>query len=183
MEWHIYSRAASLWLFTQIANRVLQLKAMTGSLNFYQVSCLISESVLQIIKEIKYHTQWHEITRSMNNFPLYMSFSSLLYLSLFVQISIISLFPQPMKFTGRLLVKCKAESSSVSLASKASASGTDSSDGELSGPGLGTSNGFPFLVGVAEPIPHPSNIEVPLDSKTFLSKHSMDMHFLFCDDR
>ncbi|BFZ07059.1 hypothetical protein BsWGS_10098 [Bradybaena similaris] len=40
-----------------------------------------------------------------------------------------------------------------------------------------------YLVGIAEPIPHPVNIEVPLDSKTFLSKHSMDMHFLFCDDR
>lgn len=40
-----------------------------------------------------------------------------------------------------------------------------------------------YLVGIAEPIPHPVNIEVPLDSKTFLSKHSMDMHFLICDDR
>ncbi|XP_012941668.1 endothelial PAS domain-containing protein 1 [Aplysia californica] len=42
---------------------------------------------------------------------------------------------------------------------------------------------YPYLVGIAEPIPHPANIEVPLDSKTFLSKHSMDMHFIFCDDR
>uniref|UniRef100_A0A2C9KF36 PAS domain-containing protein n=1 Tax=Biomphalaria glabrata TaxID=6526 RepID=A0A2C9KF36_BIOGL len=41
----------------------------------------------------------------------------------------------------------------------------------------------PYLVGIAEPIPHPVNIEVPLDSKTFLSKHSMDMHFTFCDER
>uniref|UniRef100_A0A0B6YT30 Hypoxia-inducible factor 1-alpha n=1 Tax=Arion vulgaris TaxID=1028688 RepID=A0A0B6YT30_9EUPU len=40
-----------------------------------------------------------------------------------------------------------------------------------------------YLVGIAEPIPHPVNIEVPLDSKTFLSKHSMDMHFIFCDER
>ncbi|CAG5134818.1 unnamed protein product, partial [Candidula unifasciata] len=40
-----------------------------------------------------------------------------------------------------------------------------------------------YLVGIAEPIPHPVNIEVPLDSKTFLSKHGMDMHFLICDDR
>ncbi|XP_059143272.1 hypoxia-inducible factor 1-alpha-like isoform X2 [Physella acuta] len=42
---------------------------------------------------------------------------------------------------------------------------------------------FPYLVAVAEPIPHPANIEIPLDSKTFLSKHSMDMHFIFCDER
>ncbi|CAL1541836.1 unnamed protein product [Lymnaea stagnalis] len=42
---------------------------------------------------------------------------------------------------------------------------------------------FPYLVAIAEPIPHPVNIEVPLDSKTFLSKHSMDMHFTFCDER
>ncbi|KAK3728115.1 hypothetical protein RRG08_009016 [Elysia crispata] len=87
---------------------------------------------------------------------------------------------KPMKFTGRLLVKCSDENPSFSPASKTS--GSESSD-ELSSPGQGSTTGFPFLVGVAEPIPHPSNIEVPLDSKTFLSKHSMDMHFLFCDDR
>uniref|UniRef100_A0A4W3GVL7 Hypoxia-inducible factor 1-alpha n=1 Tax=Callorhinchus milii TaxID=7868 RepID=A0A4W3GVL7_CALMI len=36
---------------------------------------------------------------------------------------------------------------------------------------------------VCEPIPHPSNIEVPLDSKTFLSRHSLDMKFSYCDER
>nr|WNN25249.1 hypoxia-inducible factor 1 [Glottidia pyramidata] len=36
---------------------------------------------------------------------------------------------------------------------------------------------------IGEPIPHPSNIEVPLDSRTFLSRHSMDMKYTFCDDR
>ncbi|KAJ8308811.1 hypothetical protein KUTeg_013685 [Tegillarca granosa] len=41
----------------------------------------------------------------------------------------------------------------------------------------------PFLAAVGEPIPHPSNIEVPLDSKTFLSRHNMDMKFTFCDER
>nr|WNN25267.1 hypoxia-inducible factor 1 [Phoronis psammophila] len=40
-----------------------------------------------------------------------------------------------------------------------------------------------FLVMIAEPIPHPSNIEVPLGPCTFLSKHSLDMKFLYCDDR
>ncbi|CAM9784870.1 unnamed protein product [Lampetra planeri] len=39
------------------------------------------------------------------------------------------------------------------------------------------------LVMTCEPIPHPSNIEVPLDSKTFLSRHSMDMRFTYCDER
>lgn len=40
-----------------------------------------------------------------------------------------------------------------------------------------------YLVLICEPIPHPSNIEVPLDSKTFLSRHSLDMKFSYCDER
>ncbi|RUS80285.1 hypothetical protein EGW08_011969 [Elysia chlorotica] len=88
---------------------------------------------------------------------------------------------KPMKFTGRLLVK----SGDASLGSSSPASKTSGSESaeEVSSPGQSSASGFPFLVGVAEPIPHPSNIEVLLDSKTFLSKHSMDMRFLFCDDR
>ncbi|XP_028935305.1 hypoxia-inducible factor 1-alpha isoform X1 [Ornithorhynchus anatinus] len=39
------------------------------------------------------------------------------------------------------------------------------------------------LVLICEPILHPSNIEVPLDSKTFLSRHSLDMKFSYCDER
>ncbi|XP_063296499.1 hypoxia-inducible factor 1-alpha [Pelobates fuscus] len=39
------------------------------------------------------------------------------------------------------------------------------------------------LVLICEPIPHPSNIEFPLDSKTFLSRHSLDMKFSYCDER
>ncbi|XP_071080503.1 hypoxia-inducible factor 1-alpha-like isoform X1 [Haliotis cracherodii] len=42
---------------------------------------------------------------------------------------------------------------------------------------------YPYLLAVAEPIPHPANIEVPLDSSTFLSKHNMNMTFTYCDDR
>ncbi|CAK1552316.1 unnamed protein product [Leptosia nina] len=38
------------------------------------------------------------------------------------------------------------------------------------------------LVAVGRPIPHPSNIEIPLDSKTFLTKHSLDMKFTYTDD-
>ncbi|KAG8000327.1 Endothelial PAS domain-containing protein 1, partial [Nibea albiflora] len=36
---------------------------------------------------------------------------------------------------------------------------------------------------MCEPIPHPSNIDTPMDSKTFLSRHSMDMKFTYCDER
>ncbi|XP_066553154.1 endothelial PAS domain-containing protein 1b isoform X2 [Amia ocellicauda] len=39
------------------------------------------------------------------------------------------------------------------------------------------------VVLMCEPIPHPSNIDMLLDSKTFLSRHSMDMKFTYCDDR
>ncbi|RXM95251.1 Synaptotagmin-16 [Acipenser ruthenus] len=38
------------------------------------------------------------------------------------------------------------------------------------------------MVLICDPIPHPSNIEVPLDSKTFLSRHSLDMKFSYCDE-
>lgn len=38
------------------------------------------------------------------------------------------------------------------------------------------------LIAVGRPIPHPANIETILDSKTFLSKHSLDMKFTYTDD-
>nr|XP_026489699.1 hypoxia-inducible factor 1-alpha-like isoform X1 [Vanessa tameamea] len=38
------------------------------------------------------------------------------------------------------------------------------------------------LVAVGRPIPHPSNIEVPLNSMTFLTKHSLDMKFTDTDE-
>lgn len=40
-----------------------------------------------------------------------------------------------------------------------------------------------FLVLIADPIPHPSNIEMPLDSYTFLTKHSLDMKYTYVDDK
>ncbi|KAM3870871.1 hypoxia inducible factor 1 subunit alpha a [Diretmus argenteus] len=40
-----------------------------------------------------------------------------------------------------------------------------------------------YLVLICDPIPHPSNIEVPLDTKTFLSRHTLDMKFTYCDER
>lgn len=39
------------------------------------------------------------------------------------------------------------------------------------------------FIGIARLIPHPSNIEVPLDSRTFLSKHSLNMKFSYVDDK
>nr|WNL52992.1 hypoxia-inducible factor 1 alpha subunit [Sinonovacula constricta] len=42
---------------------------------------------------------------------------------------------------------------------------------------------LPHLIAIGEPIPHPSNIEVPLDKRTFLSRHSLNMRFTDCDDR
>lgn len=41
----------------------------------------------------------------------------------------------------------------------------------------------PYLVLICDPIPHPANIEFPLDAKTFLSRHTMDMKFTYCDER
>lgn len=38
------------------------------------------------------------------------------------------------------------------------------------------------LIAVGRPIPHPSNIEIPLDSKTFLTRHSLDMKFTYSDE-
>ncbi|XP_038641728.1 hypoxia-inducible factor 1-alpha-like [Scyliorhinus canicula] len=40
-----------------------------------------------------------------------------------------------------------------------------------------------FLVMICEPIPHPSTIEMALDTKTFLSRHSLDMKFTHCDQK
>ncbi|XP_051504255.1 hypoxia-inducible factor 1-alpha-like isoform X2 [Myxocyprinus asiaticus] len=40
-----------------------------------------------------------------------------------------------------------------------------------------------YLVLICESIPHPANIEVPLDSRTFLSRHTLDMRFTYCDER
>ncbi|XP_043273763.1 hypoxia-inducible factor 1-alpha isoform X2 [Venturia canescens] len=39
------------------------------------------------------------------------------------------------------------------------------------------------LVIVGSPIPHPSNIEIPLGRQTFLSKHSLNMKFTYADER
>ncbi|TSN39310.1 Hypoxia-inducible factor 1-alpha [Bagarius yarrelli] len=52
-----------------------------------------------------------------------------------------------------------------------------SQDGEDSSPS-GT-----YMTLLCEPIPHPSCVEFPLDSNTFLTRHNMDLHFSQCDGR
>ncbi|XP_036431113.1 hypoxia inducible factor 1 subunit alpha a [Colossoma macropomum] len=47
----------------------------------------------------------------------------------------------------------------------------------------GTGAHASYLVLNCEPIPHPASIESPLDSRTFLSRHTLDMRFTYCDDR
>jgi len=41
-----------------------------------------------------------------------------------------------------------------------------------------------IFVSIAEPIPHPANIEIPMykQSKIFFSKHSLDMKYIIADD-
>ncbi|XP_037320617.2 hypoxia inducible factor 1 subunit alpha, like [Pungitius pungitius] len=36
---------------------------------------------------------------------------------------------------------------------------------------------------LCEPIPHPSSVEFPLDTRTFLTRHSMDLQFTHCEGR
>ncbi|XP_022097956.1 hypoxia-inducible factor 1-alpha-like [Acanthaster planci] len=55
-------------------------------------------------------------------------------------------------------------------------------------PSVVTSNGYRLpqlscLSLIAMPIHHPANIEIPMDEQTFLTRHSMDMKFTYCDDR
>ncbi|XP_045163490.1 hypoxia-inducible factor 1-alpha-like isoform X2 [Mercenaria mercenaria] len=42
---------------------------------------------------------------------------------------------------------------------------------------------LPHFLAIGEAIHHPSNIEVPLDKRTFISRHSMNMKFTDCDER
>lgn len=39
------------------------------------------------------------------------------------------------------------------------------------------------FVAVGRPLPHPANIEIPLDCSTFLTKHTLDMRFSYVDDK
>lgn len=42
-------------------------------------------------------------------------------------------------------------------------------------------DGYRQLVAIGRPLAHPSNIEVPLGSSTFLTKHTLDMKFSYVD--
>ncbi|KAG4078141.1 hypothetical protein HA402_002193, partial [Bradysia odoriphaga] len=39
------------------------------------------------------------------------------------------------------------------------------------------------LIAIGRPVPHPSNIEIPLGINTFLTKHSLDMKFTYVDEK
>ncbi|GAB0087527.1 protein similar [Sergentomyia squamirostris] len=39
------------------------------------------------------------------------------------------------------------------------------------------------FIGIGRPMPHPSNIEIPLGSRTFLTKHSLDLKFSYVDEK
>lgn len=39
------------------------------------------------------------------------------------------------------------------------------------------------MILLCEPIPHPSSVEFPLDTHTFLTRHSMDLRFTHCEGR
>lgn len=40
-----------------------------------------------------------------------------------------------------------------------------------------------WFVGLCEPLLHPSDVDIPLNKQTFLSKHSPDMKFEYVDER
>jgi hypoxia-inducible factor 1 alpha len=40
-----------------------------------------------------------------------------------------------------------------------------------------------FLVLVCDPIPHPSNVELALNSHTFVTNHTLDMNFSYLDEK
>ncbi|XP_063991616.1 hypoxia-inducible factor 1-alpha-like isoform X2 [Diachasmimorpha longicaudata] len=63
-----------------------------------------------------------------------------------------------------------------------SGSGTEDSQDGSDKTNVKPSTGISLVV-VGCPIPHPSNIEVPLGRHTFLSKHNLNMKFTYADDR
>lgn len=44
-------------------------------------------------------------------------------------------------------------------------------------------DGYRQLIAIARPLPNPVNIQVPLGSSVFLTKHSLDMKFTYVDDK
>ena len=39
------------------------------------------------------------------------------------------------------------------------------------------------IVALGVPVPHPSNIEMPLGKETFVTKHTLDMKFTYVDEK
>ena len=61
-------------------------------------------------------------------------------------------------------------------------------DGSVTGSDLsadGSAEDVPthYLVMIGDPIPHPSNIETPIDGFTFLTKHTLDMKYTYVDEK
>lgn len=74
------------------------------------------------------------------------------------------------------------EGENYRIAVSSGSSSTDEKEVESDSPsGFGYNGASLVLVGC--PIPHPSNIEVPLGRQTFLSKHNLNMKFTYADDR
>ncbi|XP_063231140.1 hypoxia-inducible factor 1-alpha isoform X2 [Bacillus rossius redtenbacheri] len=84
--------------------------------------------------------------------------------------------------TGHLLAAPQVKEESKSECKDEGDANNNNKKDSGSGGGCG---GYPqhCLVAIGEPIPHPSNIEIPLDKQTFLSKHSLDMKFTYADDK
>lgn len=53
----------------------------------------------------------------------------------------------------------------------------------VSGHVVSNENGERQLISVGRPLPHPSNIQIPMGTTTFLTKHSLDMKFSYVDDK
>lgn len=101
---------------------------------------------------------------------------------------------QVLHFTGHSVINSCAKSKSSILSADESDSDYES-DKKTDLDNTSNNSDFKFekahndspsqiFVSIAEPIPHPSNIEIPLykQSKIFFSKHSLDMKYIVADD-
>lgn len=64
-------------------------------------------------------------------------------------------------------------------------SGSSSSGGsnENNKEKLSSTSSLSYFIAIGEPVPHPSNIEIPLGQNMFLSKHTLDMKFTCVDEK
>ncbi|XP_017778701.1 PREDICTED: hypoxia-inducible factor 1-alpha-like isoform X2 [Nicrophorus vespilloides] len=77
-------------------------------------------------------------------------------------------------FTGHMLQEVDdSKESAEGCSSSNSSNNTTANDGSFK----------KCLVAIGQPIQHPSNIEAPLPSQTFLTKHNMNMTFTYADEK